>query len=110
MRVYKYNFPMEDNFELELPTGAVILHVGMMQGSPSIWALVDPDKARKRDEPRIDGMLLVDSERRNFRLAGTGHEINFSEGCTYWGSFIVAEVQIYHLFEGEARDDSLIIS
>lgn len=58
--IWKYQIPIKDYFELELPQGAEILTVQMQYGEPQLWALVDPN---------------AQLEFRLFRLSGTGHPI-----------------------------------
>ena len=62
MKVWKYELPIADEFSLELPKGAKIIHAGQQESDHwCIWAVVDPD---------------VPTESRTFRFAGTGHEID----------------------------------
>lgn len=87
-RVYKYPVPIDDNFDLELPVGAEVLSAQAQHGFPFLWALVDDEVA---------------TEKRQFRLVGTGHPI-LESGLTFIdtiqlkdGGFIV------HLFECVAQ-------
>jgi len=71
--VYKYPILLDDYFSLDLPKGAKILDVQAQKGEPQLWALVKPDEEK---------------EKRNFRLAGTGHPIKESpETLIYIGTF-----------------------
>lgn len=81
--VYKYGFDITDDFELELPKGARILHVDVQNGYPYIWALVDPDAPK---------------EKKKFHLAGTGHPIN-EKIKNHIGTFLLHEgALVFHLF------------
>lgn len=84
--VYKYTIPLEDYFSLDLPEGAKILTVREQGGEPQLWALV---KQGGRNE------------KRNFRLAGTGHPIKERpEKLSYIGTFQLAGGSfIGHVFE-----------
>jgi len=83
LSVFKYPVNLVDEFSLELPIGARILHVESQAGTNCLWALVDP-KAPK--------------ELRHFRLAGTGHPIDdyaIGDHIATWqdGPYV------WHLFE-----------
>ena len=87
MKIFKYPIPIEDYFELELPTGSKILTVQTQYNQPCIWCLVYPD--------------IVPIEKRKFRLVGTGHLME--EGLVsliYIGTFQLNDgILIFHLFE-----------
>lgn len=55
---------VSDEVEIQMPSQARILHVGMEDHNPTLWALVNPQG---------------DSETRRFRIAGTGHPISHEE-------------------------------
>jgi len=57
-KIFKYQIPIQDEFELELPVGARILSFQIQYEEPVIWAIVDPD---------------AEKEKRYFNLYGTGH-------------------------------------
>lgn len=89
-----YRYPIELNesgqFKLELPLGSRLLHVAPQERAPhepSLWALVDLDRAKKGD-------TVI----RNFRVVGTGHEHE-----ELWPELYVASWQlhgfVWHLFE-----------
>jgi len=59
-RVFKYQFRIQDEITLHMPTGATPLHVAMQQSIPTMWALVNPT-------------LAIVPHR--FLVRGTGHEI-----------------------------------
>ena len=87
MKIFKYPIPVEDYFELILPTGTEILTVQTQYNKPCIWCLVYPD--------------VVPTEKRKFRLVGTGHPIE--EGLVsldYIGTFqLFNGTLMFHLFE-----------
>lgn len=56
--IYKYPFPIDDKFTINLPVGAVVLAAQMQGQQPCLWAEVDTDR------PVLP---------RAFRLFGTGH-------------------------------------
>lgn len=77
MTVYKYQFEIKDQFDIDMPSSehTRILHVAVQNGIPCIWALVEPAYGKWP---------------RSFRLVGTGHPI---EGCVgeYVGTFFQAD-------------------
>ncbi|HDZ27289.1 hypothetical protein LCGC14_0866410 [marine sediment metagenome] len=87
--IYKYPIPIEGAFEIELPTGAMILSFQSQNGVPCIWAMVDT------------GFV---EEERSFRLFGTGHPIgNIPKGVSlhYIGTMQQSQIPplVWHLFE-----------
>ena len=80
--VYKYSVPIADNPVIPLPEGAKVLSVGAQDYEVKLWALVDPDK------PMVS---------RNFRLAGTGHDIE-GNNLHFIGTVIMNGL-VLHLFE-----------
>ena len=92
LTVYKYEVPIGDYFELELPKGADILDIAEQQHSVYfvkkvfLWALVDPDN-----------QLIT----RKFRFAGTGHPITEnSYELLHRGTFQTdGGALIFHIFE-----------
>lgn len=86
--VYKYPIPWpptRDEFTLALPVGAEILCFQMQGETPCIWALVDTGN--------------VSQETRKFRLAGTGHPIEYTPK-KYIGTIqLRGGLLIFHLFE-----------
>jgi serine/threonine-protein kinase len=87
--IYKYplrgNVILEENFVIELPEGAQILCVQTQNGSPFIWAMVDPSRA---------------SVRRRLRMVATGDNIAESNQLVYIGTFQLEQgAYIFHLFE-----------
>ena len=84
--VWKYAIPMADRFDQELPFGAKVLCVQMQSHTPEMWVLVESSEDRH--------------EIRQFRLAGTGHEIESSDCHLYIGTFQLREgALVFHLFE-----------
>lgn len=89
-KVFKYEIPVRDTFQMQLPEGAKVLHFATQGPGQSafIWALVDPNASTMTD--------------RYFRLAGTGHDIGENPG---WDSQYVGTTHtmggalVWHLFE-----------
>lgn len=85
--VWKYALEVADEQVIEMPANAHILTVQTQQGTPCIWALVDPTRPY---EPR---KLLI---------AGTGHERKDLDdvGVSYIGTFqVMGGGLIFHVFE-----------
>ena len=84
--VWKYAVPPGQLVELDIKKGAQLLHAGaqVTEGHAQIWALVDPD---------------AKTEKRYFRLVGTGHSIA-EEIVQHVGTFNMMEgVLVFHIFE-----------
>lgn len=82
--VYKYAFGIRDTVELEMPSGAQILHIEIQGRTPCMWALVDTDRPL---------------ERRVFCIYGTGRPIERS-GIHHIGTFLMAVgTLVWHVFE-----------
>lgn len=83
--VFKYPIPIGNIVTIKMPKGAEILHVAEQNGSPCMWALVEPEA------PMID---------REFRFAGTGHPIKDEEIGFFCGTFFLREgALVFHIFE-----------
>jgi len=81
--IYKYELE-GSNPHIEMPYGSKVLCVQMQGAVPCIWAEVDPDAP------------LV---KRSFRIVGTGHSIDFTNG-EYIGTFQMhGGTFIWHLYE-----------
>jgi len=82
--VWKYVLPETGEFNLSMPEGAHILSVQTQQGCPVLWALVNPEEARKE---------------RYFRIVLTGHQLD-SLALVYHGTFqLLGDTFVGHLFE-----------
>jgi len=85
--VWKFSIPIQDEFSLEMPTGAEFLHVAIQDGTPKMWMMVDPTANKKFYK---------------FRLVGTGHPIKLFRpfgGLSHLGTFMVLDGKlVYHLF------------
>lgn len=89
-QVWKYSlatFP-EGIAEIEMPAYAEVVHVGLQDRTPTIWAVVDPDAKRK--------------ELRRFKIYGTGHGIR--ENAKHVGTWFQGPY-VWHLFEIERGSD-----
>lgn len=81
--IYKYPLEITDIQSVEMPKGAQILCVQMQNGTPCLWAMVDPDRPM---------------ETRGVITIGTGHQCN-ADGYTYVGTYrIVQPVLVFHVF------------
>jgi hypothetical protein len=82
VKIHKYQIPIINSFNILLPVTAVILSFQMKNNNAFIWVIVD------EIEPPIP---------RNFRLVGTGHNIDFLI-AQYIGT-IQDDIFVWHLFE-----------
>lgn len=81
--VHKYTVPFADEFDIEMPAGALLLSYQNQRECGVLYAKVDTSRPERK---------------RYFRLAGTGHDI--SEGLEYVGSAQFREGSLaFHLFE-----------
>lgn len=97
--IWKYPIPVGDSFELELPRGAIVRHIGGQEEGPVMWVEV----------PDTDETLHL----RRFFLARTGHPIPgdrsaaaspYADSFRYLGTFQHHESQFTgptngHVFE-----------
>jgi hypothetical protein len=80
--IYKYEIPVTDEFEIELPENATVLCVQIQNGKPYIWVhLFDGGK----------------KEKVKFKIFGTGHELPIADDYEYVGTFQVPPY-VWHLF------------
>lgn len=83
--IWEYDIPQKENFELDLPKGAVILNVHAQKEEPKIWALVNPK---------------AEIETRKFVIKPTGGETSNTVNLPYIGTyFLYKESLVFHLFE-----------
>lgn len=83
--IWKFTLPQQDEIVLDMPLGARILSVQGQDGEVRLWALVVPEAA---------------TERRHFRIFGTGHTVVHAERLVYLGSVQVADGRlVWHVFE-----------
>jgi hypothetical protein len=95
--VWKYEIPIKEVFEIEMPAGAHILSVQVQLGKPCIWAMVNPEWSK---------------EKRQFRLASTGEPIRETfiydpKGgpvLAFVGTFQIHVDEVYHLFELRGKE------
>lgn len=83
--IWKYQFKIEDEFEIEMPSMSEILSVQMQGVIPCIWA-----KVWGNGHP----------VKRKFQLFGTGQEIPRTiYRRKYIATFQYSPVLVFHLFE-----------
>lgn len=68
--VWKFELLLDDEFTIEMPAGAEVVHVREQDNRPCLWVLVDPDAPK---------------ERRTFRTRGTGQDA--TDAGRYLGSY-----------------------
>lgn len=86
MKIFKYEIPIKDKFDLELPVHSKILSFQVQNEKPYIWVLLDENKVLRR---------------RYFTIVGTGHEFYYhTDIMKYIGTVQMAEESlVWHLFE-----------
>ena len=85
MVIWKYEIPIQDFFEIEMPKDSEVLCVQVQGGKPCIWVrVIDP------------GSL---TEKKAFAIVGTGQGFNDNE-YFYVGTFQQLDgYLVWHLFE-----------
>jgi hypothetical protein len=91
--VWKYEIPIQDDFQLQLPGGYKILTMAMQNKCPHIWVLVDPRQP----------LEVV-----KFRLAGTGHPIEQENILYIATAHCIDYGLVFHLFQMEDYADILL--
>ena len=88
-RIFKYDVPATDHFELELPLDAEVLTFQSQKESFYIWAIINDEEG-------------LNDEKRYFRLAGTGHDLteDYPKIKKYIGTAQIMDGGlVFHLFE-----------
>jgi hypothetical protein len=81
--IWKYPFPVMDNFEIEMPITAKVVSVQIQQGQPCMWAIVN---------------ARLTTKMRKFKVVGTGHGFELMPDDTFIGTFQMGDF-VGHLFE-----------
>ena len=90
--VYKYEFPLESKFSLQLPQSAEPMQADVQGDKYVLWCFVD------KDETRI--------ETRDFLILGTGHPIDREYNDLYYvNTFYSHRKLVWHLFEVLKSED-----
>lgn len=85
MEIWKYPLECQDYVFLDMPVGAKPLTVQVQNGTPCLWAIVDPGEPKRT---------------RGFRIIGTGHP--FYGDAKYIGTFQLHDGElVFHVFEVE---------
>jgi hypothetical protein len=90
--IWKYPLPIEDDFFLALPKGAVVLSVQIQGSQPCIWVLIEHAQGHGP------------TEKRHFMLYGTGHPIRHEGEWTFVGTFqLHGGSLVFHLFVEDSK-------
>ena len=82
LSVWKYEIRVADEFTVEMPRMSQVIHVAVQDGTPCMWALVDPDQPTRL---------------RMFHIRGTGHPVD--PDLVYIGSWMELRGRlVWHLF------------
>ena len=85
LKVWKFPIVIDDYQSIAMPSGARLLHIDLQNGTPCIWALVDPHAS------------IV---KRKLRIAGTGHPIDPIETRNHVGTVqMLGGNLIWHVFD-----------
>jgi hypothetical protein len=88
--IFKYPFQTTDRFNIHMPKGAKIITVATQNENPCMWAIIDP--------------ATTETEKRYFRVFGTGHVIEdgyiYNENLFFRGTYqLQGGALVFHLFE-----------
>ena len=84
-KIFKYQLPIDDISEIEMPEGAEILCVQNQYEIACIWALVNSE---------------AENIKRKFALVATGQAIPENLNCKYLDTFQVMDGKlVFHCFE-----------
>jgi hypothetical protein len=88
-KIWKFTLDLQDDQEVEMPSGAELLTVQMQADTICLWAIVDPHTTKR--------------DRRTFYIVGTGHDMPPKvSAANYVGTVQQAGgALIWHVFEGE---------
>lgn len=90
MKIFKYPLEIRDRIVIQMPIGAVLLHVDVQREMPCLWAAVDPEEA---DEGRV------------IYVRGTGHELGRVAVSKYVGTFQMLDGElVWHVFDGGSAE------
>lgn len=82
--IWKYKIDVTDRQMIEMPCGAELLSVGVQDGHPVLWALVNPTHYQPY---------------RVLRIYGTGHPVD-DEPKRFVGTFMLHDgALVFHVFE-----------
>lgn len=87
-QIWKYKLANLETQIIDMPAGAKILDVQIQNGTPAMWALVDPDAT----EPP-----------RRFALYGTGWDMPDDPG-EYVATFQMPNGLVFHVFDLAIKD------
>jgi hypothetical protein len=84
--IWKFPFIVNDHVSIMMPAGAEVLHVGLQNDSPTVWALVDTD---------------APATEYQFSVFGTGHRVDFEmRASRHIGTFqMVGGLLVFHMFQ-----------
>lgn len=84
MKIFKYQIPIQETFNLELPIHSNILSFQVQNNEAFIWVMISEDKR-----------LMC----RYFTLLGTGQEIEYHPNIMKYIGTIQLKSFVWHLFE-----------
>lgn len=82
--IHKYQFEIANRVEIEMPAGANVLSIQLQDGKPTVWAMVE---------------TTYSSEKRVFRIYGTGHKLDMFATEGRYLSTIQHNGFVWHIFE-----------
>ena len=81
--IWKFPFELNGDVEIQMPEGALVIHVGEQYWRPCIWAIVETANPLTT---------------RRFRLIGTGNSLSGVNDEQYIGT-VVRLTDVLHIFE-----------
>lgn len=86
--IWKFPLEISDTIRLDMPLGAEVLSVQMQDGTPTLWALVEP------------AMPLT---AYSFRVFGTGHPVPNGAGLDVFVGTLQMGPLVFHMFKDWSR-------
>jgi len=71
LQVWKYSLDVTDRQDIEMPAGAIPLHVGVQRGVVCVWCEVDPTMPKVPTQVRIVGTGHAFEKDRQEKHVGT---------------------------------------
>lgn len=88
--IWKYPIPMQDQFTIRLPKGAIVRHINTQYDEPQMWVEVTEDTTYFED--------------RNFYQIGTGHRLDMTR-LDHIGTYLMHDGGlVFHVYEDVIKD------
>ncbi len=87
--IYKYPLKIQDEQEIEMPPGAMVIHAGLDPNKdPCVWALVDRTRTRTRTSDLVPIKIRIAGDGRAIEEVPLIYVNSFVQGPFIWHVFI----------------------